>query len=282
VKQGGFSSAAKALFISQPAVSAQIKILEESYKIKLFERSPKKIELTKAGNILFSYAEKIFDLTEKADRALGGLTGVRTEDIRISAILTLGAYYVPSIINEFKKKYPGIEIHLTVGYTYNVINNVLSMNSDLGLIGSAISDENLLLRPLWEEPLVLIVSPSHKLASQLSVDIYKLKDEDFIIPEKGSGVRDVINNIFGLKGISLNVIMELGENEAVKRAVAAGLGVSLISPSVIRKEVSLGILHALKISNKKVTRKYYAIYRKDRHINDTINNFIDMALLNPI
>ena len=134
-KHKSFSQAAEALFLSQPSVSNQVKLLEESCGLKLFDRSGRSVELTNTGEILLSYAERIFNLAKEADSVIEEIKGLKAGGIRISASNTLGAYYLPDILDLFRKKHPQIEIRMNVGYTQTVAEDILAFRSDLGLIG---------------------------------------------------------------------------------------------------------------------------------------------------
>lgn len=272
----GFSSAGEALFLTQPAISTQIKLLEESYKVKLFERHGRKIELTDAGKILFSYAEKIFTLAREAENVIEDTKELKRGTIKISASLTMGTYYLPDILNIFKKQYPNIEIQMTVGNSEFVVQNILSFNSDLGFLAQQISNEKLLIHPFIEEELVLIVPPSHEYATRKNIEFNKINGQNFIMREKGSGTRDEIENKFKNENIKVNVIMELGSNESIKRAVEAGLGVSILPANVVKREAKSGLLKIIHFSGKKFTRKFYIVYHKDKYISNLIKSFLKL------
>ena len=281
-KHKSFSQAAEALFLSQPSVSNQVKLLEESCGLKLFDRSGRSVELTNPGEILLSYAEKIFSLAKEADSVIEEIKGLKAGGIRISASNTLGAYYLPDIIDLFRKKHPLIEIRMNVGYTETVAEDVLAFRSDLGLIGREIAHPNLVVVPLWEEELLLIVPPGHPFAGRSGIGLAELQGEPFIMSEAGSGVRDITEKILAAAEVSVRVIMELGENEAMKRAVASGLGITLISATVARRELEAGQVRAVRLSGARILRKFNIIHHKDKYISTLIRAFMDEALLFPV
>jgi len=276
-KLKGFSSAAESLFLTQPAVSTQIKLLEDSYNIKLFERYGKKIRLTTAGEVLLSYAERIFNLAKKADSVIEDVKKVNSGCLKISASLTMGTYYLPSILSVFKMKYPNIEIQMKVGNSEEVIENILSFNSDLGFIGHIVPIEKLIIAPFVEEELVIIVPSSHEFANQKTIKLSRLNGQHFIMREKGSGTREDIENKFKKENISVRVIMELGSNEAIKRAVEAGLGISIISVNIVKREVDAGLIKAIRLGEGKIIRSFYTIYHKDKYLSSIIRTFLSMA-----
>jgi DNA-binding transcriptional LysR family regulator len=277
-KHKSFSHAAEALFLSQPSVSNQVKLLEETCGLKLFERAGRNIELTNTGEILFSYAERIFSLAKEADSVIEEIKGLKAGGIRISASNTLGAYYLPDILDRFRKKHPRIEILMNVGYTQTVAEDILAFRSDLGLIGREVAHPNIVVTPLWEEELVLIVPVDHPFAGRREIDLAELQGQPFIMSEKGSGVREITEKILAGAGISVRVVMELGENEAVKRAVASGLGITLISGTVARRELEAGEIRAVRLPGARMLRTFYIIHHKDKYISKLIRAFMDETL----
>jgi DNA-binding transcriptional LysR family regulator len=276
-KHKSFSSAAEALFLTQPAISTQVKLLENYYKIRLFDRYGKKIKLTCAGEVLFSYAEKILNLIKEADSVIEDIKGTNSGILKISASLTMGTYYLPNILSIFKRMYPNIEIQMMVGNSEGVIENVLSFNSDLGFIGHMVSHEKLIITPSIEEELVIIVSPSHEFASQKAIKLSKLNGQYFILREKGSGTREEVEGKLKMENVVVKVIMELGSNEAIKRAVEAGLGISIISANVVEREVDAGLLKMVRLSPKKIKRNFYIIYHRDKYLSSIIRSFLQMT-----
>jgi DNA-binding transcriptional LysR family regulator len=270
-----FSQAADALCLTQPSVSSQVKLLEDAYGLKLFERFGRSIKLTSTGDILYSYAGRIFDLTKEADSVIAEIKGMKSGSIKISASHTLGAYYLPAIIDLFRKKYPWVEIQMDVGYTQNVAESILTFKSDLGLIGCSVSHPNIVATPLWKEELVLIVPPNHRFARCRTISVSQLQDEPFIMSEKGSGVRDITEEILSGKGPSPRIVMELGENEAIKHAVASGLGITFISATVVKRELAAGILKAVRLSGARIMRQFSIIHHKDKYLSRLIKAFLD-------
>jgi DNA-binding transcriptional LysR family regulator len=277
-KYKSFSVAAEALFLTQPSVSIQVKLLENSYKIKLFERFGKKIALTDYGQVLFSYCEKIFNLVDEAGSVINDMKGMNIGSLKISASLTLGTYYLPDILDTFKMKYPNIEIQMRVGNTEEVIESILSFKSDLGFIGLMVSNEKLIITPFLEEELVIIVSPSHEFAKFKTIHLSRLNEQAFIQREKGSATREMVEEKLKKERVSVKMVMELGSNEAIKRAVEVGLGISIISENIVKREVKAGLLKIIRLSSEKITRKFYIIYHKDKYLSNIIQEFLKMAL----
>jgi len=277
-KYKSFSIAAEKLFVTQPLISIKVKQLENAYKIELIERSRRKIALTNAGEILFSYAEKIFNIVKEADNNMEDMKGIKFGNLKISAGLTLGTYYLPPLLASYRKKYPNIEIQMKVKNKQEVIGDILAFRDDLGFVGYMEFNEKLVITPLWEEELVLIVSPSHEFARLKSVPLSKLNGQPFILREKGSGTRELIEEKLDKGQVSINAVMELGSHEAIKRAVEVGLGISIIPTCAVKREVDAGPLKIIRLTKKKIFLKYYMIYHKDKYLSHIIQAFIEMAL----
>jgi DNA-binding transcriptional LysR family regulator len=277
-KHKSFSQAAEALFLSQPSVSNQVKLLEETCGLKLFDRSGRSVELTNPGEILLTYAERIFSLVKEADSVIEEIKTLKAGGIRISASNTLGAYYLPDVLDLFRKKHPQIEIRMNVGYTQTVVEDILAFRSDLGLLGRGVDHPNIVAIPLWEEELVLIVPPGHPFTQRREVALAELQDQPFIMSEKGSGVREITEKILAGAKTSVRVVMELGENEAIKRAVASGLGITLISATVVHRELETGQLRSVRLTGDRIHRTFSIIHHKDKYISRLIRAFMDEAL----
>ena len=277
-KHKSFSVAAEKLFVTQPLISTKVKQLETSYNTRLFERFGRKIELTRGGEILFEYADRIFNIIKEADTHMEDMKGIRFGNLKISAGLTLGAYYLPPLLAAFKKSYPNIEIHMKVKNKQEVIEDILSFRDDLGFVGYMEPNEKLVIIPLWEEELVLIVSSSHEFAKLKTIALSKLNGQPFILREKGSGTRELVEEKLNNQRVSIKIIMELESHEAIKRAVEVGLGICIIPRCAIKREVEKGLFRVIRLAKEKMSLKYYIIYHKDKYLSTIIQTFIKMAL----
>jgi len=277
-KHKSFSSTAERLFVTQPLISMKVKQLETAYNMKLIERSHRKIQLTNAGEILFAYEDKIFNIVKEADNHMEDMKGIKVGNLKISAGLTLGTYYLPPLLAAFKKKYPDIEIHMKVKNKQEVIDDILLLRDDLGFSGYMEPHEKLVITPLWEEELVLIVSSFHEFAKLKKIPLCKLNGQPFILREKGSGTRELIEDKFNKGHVSTKVVMELESHEAIKRAVEVGLGISIIPECAITKEEKKGRFKFVRLTKEKIFLKYYMIYHKDKYLSTIIQTFIKMAL----
>ena len=277
-KNKSVTLAAKELLLTQPAVSIQIHLLEENYGVKFFNRSGKGIKITEEGELILSYAEKIFNLSDEADEALRQITALERGKLKIGSSMTIGAYYLPQLFEIFKLQYPNIGIQMDTGNSHEVIKRILSFQNDLGFIGADYSDKNLVVIPFITERLVLITPPDHELIYKKVISFKDLSGQKMIMREKGSGTRELIENELVNRKVSTETVMELGSNEAIKQAVEAGLGVSIISSNVVKLEDKQGRIKILRFSkNRDIIRRFYIIYHKDKYLSDLLKTFLRVA-----
>ncbi|WP_042355571.1 selenium metabolism-associated LysR family transcriptional regulator [Bacillus rubiinfantis] len=264
-----FSETAKALHLSQPSVSLQIKHLEEYLHTTLFDRSKKKMELTLAGTILFSYAEQLIQLINQVEKDISLLSETIHGELRLGASLTIGEYLLPYYLGEFIKNYPNVNLSMKVDNSHQIIENLLDGKIDLGFIEASIPRKEIDSLPFLEDELVIISSTregGYPLQS-LQVDIIEpeiLFTLPIIAREPGSGTRQVLEtNLLKhqLEFDHLNIIMELENTESIKSAVESGLGVAIISKTTIQKELKLGLLKQTRIKGIPLKRYFYLINR---------------------
>lgn len=277
-KNKSVTLAAKELYLTQPAVSIQIHLLEDDYGVKLFNRSGKGITTTEEGNLLFSYAEKILNLSDETDEALRQIKSLERGKVKIGAGRTIGAYYLPQLFESFTLKYPNIGIQMDIGSSSQVIEGILSFRNDIGFIGTDYFNKNLVVIPFTKDRLVLITPPDHELTHKKVISYKDLSGQKMIMREKGSGTRELIENELVNRKVSTETIMELGSNEAIKHAVEAGLGVSIISNNVIKREKDLGRVKILHFSNNQdIIMNIYIVYHKDKHLSPLLKSFLNIA-----
>lgn len=250
-KQLSFTRAAELLYMTQPAVTFQVKQLEEHLNARLFERAHGKIELTAAGVVALEYAERILALTSEMETRLGELTGQVSGPLRIGASTTIAEYMLPRLLSAFKNLYPQVQAQLMVANSETIETRVAELQLDVGLIEAPSHHPNLTTAICCDDELVVICSPDHEFAHLTQVTAQQLVGEPYISRESGSGTREVIDDYFRQEGIvpetDLQLVMEMGSREAIKGAVEAGLGVAVVSSSAIRKELKLGDLAAVPL-----------------------------------
>ena len=257
-----FTKAADLLFISQPALSKQIKILENRLDLILFDRTNKKIKLTEAGQLVLQYAERILSLCEESCRALNDLKTGERGNLTVGASQTIGTYLLPRILALFAQKYPQIVLNVDVDSTRKIAKAVVDCDIDIAIVGGEVPEElnkKLEVESFIEDELTLIIPKSHPFATKQNKIINKddLYHLNFITLNANSTIRKFIDDILLQNQIEIkqfNSIMQLNSIEAIKTAVSLGLGVAFVSSSAIEKEIELKTLDIIKIENIKITR----------------------------
>ena len=278
-KHLSFTKAAEQLFMTQPAVTFQIKQLEEHFNTRLFERSHGKIALTPAGRLMMNYAERILALSEEMETRVAELTGAMSGPLLLGASTTIAEFILPRILGEFKVAHPQVHTHLTVGNSEMIENRVADHALDVGLIESPSHLPGLHTVACCEDELVMICAPSHKLAKLASVTSQQILGEPFISRELGSGTREFSDQYlrqFGIAPEDLNVVMELGSPEAIKGVVETGLGVSIMSRARVAKERKLGTLAAVPLEPRLI-RAFSFVHPKEKFRSKLLTAFVEFA-----
>jgi DNA-binding transcriptional LysR family regulator len=277
VKYGSYSAAAEALYITQPAITKQIQQLEATYGIKFLNRFGKKMVLTDAGEVLYDFADKIFQMESQAEESLRDFQQRKSGRLRIHASESFGAYYLPFIINIFRKKYPNIHISVNIFPNQEVIENTIKLENDLGFISYPFEHKKLVIHEVLEDRLVLIVPPSHPFSRLKLLDPQKLDGQSIIMHERGSATRDIVDAFIKRNNLSTLIALELSNNEAIKRAVEEGAGVSLISEHVVSEEVKRRKLKSIPLTDHTMKRKFYLIHHKDKYLSHPLQMFLYMV-----
>ncbi|MCL6612644.1 MAG: LysR family transcriptional regulator [Peptococcaceae bacterium] len=257
-----FTKAARQLYMSQPAVSFQIKALEEDLQVSLFQRGDKRVMLTEAGRLLYPEAKQMLRHYHKIKAGLDDLKGLKTGHLVVGASTIPGEYLLPLLIGGFKEKYPGIQITLKVAGSGQVGRWIREREIDMGITGAPVDGEGIECVPWLQDQLVLIVPPSHPWANINAVKVSDLKNESMIMREQGSGTRRTLEQKLGEHNIALEKIpqaMELGSTRAVITAVEAGLGVSIVSRCAVREALELGRVKEVQIVGLDLSRYLYQI-----------------------
>jgi DNA-binding transcriptional LysR family regulator len=274
-----FTKAAESLHMTQPAVTFQVRQLEEYFNTRLFDRTHNRISLTDAGERVYEYADQIFDLYAKMDNAVRDMTGEISGILIIGASTTIAEYMLPSLLGDFKKKYPDVNVHLKVSNSDGIVSMVENNDIDLGVVEAPVMNKNLVVENCRNDRLVAIVPPQHALAGRQNVRLGDLLDHAFIAREEGSGTREVIEEYLagaGIKAADLTIAMELGSPEAVKGAVEAGMGVSIVSEVTIHKELQLGTLVALAL-DPPLERPFSFVHQKQKFRQRAMDELLDFA-----
>jgi DNA-binding transcriptional LysR family regulator len=277
VKYGSFSAAADALYITQPAVTKQIQQLQAAYGVKLLNRFGKKMVPTDAGEVLYDFADKIFQFESQAEESLRDFQQRKSGRLRIHASESFGAYYLPSVINLFRKKYPKVRISVNIFPNQEIVENTVKLENDMGFISYPIEHKKLLAQEILEDRLVLIVPPTHLFARKKSLEPRQLDGQSIVMHERGSASREIVDGFIKRHNISVSIPLELSNNEAIKRAVEEGIGLSLISENVVKEEVKRKKLKSIPLMDPALTRKFYLIYHREKYLSQPFQMFINMV-----
>ena len=269
-----FSKAARELSISQPAVSIQVRDLENALGCSLLLRLRNGLKLTETGQAVFDYTRRIFALANEMHRVVQDIQGLAAGTLTIGSSTTPGEYILPWIIGKFRQLYPGIQVSLTIYNTQTVIDRIRAHELDIGMAGSSINLKGLVSFPYMNDEIALIAAPDHPAARKSEPDIQDLRDYDFIMRERGSATRRAAEEYLQARGISPTVTMELGGNEAIKRAVAAGAGIGVVSAFSIAPDAAAGFIKQLKVKRWDCHRPLSVFYRDERHLSAAQNAFL--------
>lgn len=245
-----FTKAAETLHMTQPAVTFQIRQLEEYFNTRLFDRTHNRISLTEAGEKVYHYAQRIIAHYSEMENEVRRLTGDVMGLLIIGASTTIAEYVLPQLLGEFQKRCPQVKLRLQVSNTVGIVQMVENNDVDVGIVEAPVGNKNLMVRVCWQDKLVLICPPNHELAGRAEIRVQDVLNYPFICREEGSGTREVINTYLAANGMSfndVNLTMEFGNPESVKSAVEAGLGISIISQATLTKELQLNTLAVLQL-----------------------------------
>jgi len=277
-REGSFSRGAQALGISQPATSIQVRELEAALGAQLCYRQRHGIRLTDLGELVYDYAHRILSLSRELETAVDDTLGLRRGVMTIGASSTPGEYLLPRVIGAFKAQYPGLQFSLRISNTATVMQQVLRREVDLGVVGDALPSPETKLEPFADDEIVIVAAADSAIAAKQSISLEDVAAEGFVVRERGSATRRIAEEALAALGVHLTVNMELGGNEAVKGAVAAGLGLGLISHYGITAEERAGMLVRLPVEGWKCVRPLYLVQRKDKHETRAEREFIDLLL----
>ncbi|MCK6412330.1 MAG: LysR substrate-binding domain-containing protein [Azonexus sp.] len=274
-KHLSFTRAADALFMTQPAVTFQIKQLEEQYRTRLFERRHGSISLTSTGEMVLAYAEKILALGDELETRLGELTGEVRGPLMLGAATSIADHFLPPLLAEFNALHPRVRVTLIVANSANIEREVAEHRLDLGFSGAPPELPTLLGRICCEEELLVVCAPDHPLAAQASLGAGELADYEFIDREPGSGTRLRVEAYFRAHGVDPQTLkreMELGSPVSLKGVVATGLGFAILPRLAVDKEVGLGELRAIPL-RPSLRRQLYLIHPQARFQPRVVSSF---------
>ena len=272
-----YSRASETLHLTQPAVSMQIKQLEEAVGMPLFEQLGKKIYLTEAGQELQRYSRNILQQLDEAESVFEEMKGMRRGKLAISVASTAG-YFMPFLLAQFSKRFPEVAITLDVSNREVLLQELSHNKMDFAIMGRPPDGLGLDFTSFLENPLVVIAPPDHPLVRESKIPLARIQQETFIAREHGSGTRSATERFFAEKGIKLNTGTEMSKNESIKQAVQAGMGLSILSLNTVMLELEAKRLAVLDVDDFPIMRHWYLVHRSGKRLPGVAQAFKEFML----
>ncbi len=271
---GGFSRAAERLMISQPAVSLQVGELEKAVRVKLFDRLPRGVRLTEAGEVLLGYTRRIDELERQAERALLELRGLERGRLTLGASQTIGSYVMPRLMEQFRRLHPNIELGLEIANTRQIQQWMMEDRLDVALTEGIVREPELQSAVFAEDELVVIAPAGQRRALRTPLTAAQVCRRPLIFREKGSGTRDVVERALAEKGLTPVPAMYLGSTEAIKAAVASGMGWAIVSALAIETELKAGVLAVVPVADLPIRRSLHRLWRRGKTLSPAAQAFV--------
>ena len=272
-EHGGFTAAARAIGVSQPAVSRAVRELERSVGFELFERAPKGIRLTRAGESFLSSARDVIGAMRAAEEAVAALGGLGHGRLHIGASTTIATYVLPAFIGKFLEAHAAVDVRLDSAHTRGIVQMLLDYHLDIALTEAPVSDEKIISRRWRTDYLVAVASPRHPLASRRRIPPSALAIELLLLRERESGTRTIVLEGLASAGVTPGRTMEIDGPEAIKQIAAAGRGIAIVSRYTVVEQLALGRLVVLDIPRLKITRPFYRLSLKRRRASPAAKAF---------
>jgi DNA-binding transcriptional LysR family regulator len=273
-REGNVTRAAKQLSLSQPALSKQLAELEEALSAVLFDRLPRGMRLTAAGELLLRHAERIYAAERAAESEIAELNGLRMGRLSIGASTTIGSYLIPSVFGAFQRAHPEVRLELEIANTAAIQALVSDGRIDLGLTEGNVPSEQFAVEIVHYDELVAVANCEHPLLKKRKVFAAELAETPFICRERGSGSREVIEAALSERGVYITPAMALGSTEAIKNAVAAGLGVAILSRLTVELELRAGCLAVLELRDFSLRRALHMVELRGKHRGPAVEGFV--------
>jgi DNA-binding transcriptional LysR family regulator len=264
VDQGGFTRAAGALNLSQPAISKSLKELEDGLQLSLIDRSARSIRLTEAGRLLYERARELFGVERIAERELRELRGLKRGVLRVGASTTIATYFLPPILGRFHLRHPSVRIAASSANTRTILRRLLESKIDLALVEGPVAHAHVDVIPWRDDELAVIAPPDHPLVRRGDVHVTDLVAQRFLVRERGSGTREVTEAALARHGVQLENTMRVGGTEVMKQAVAAGLGLAIVSRAAAADQLALGRIVVLHVNDLVIRRTLTQLKLRDR------------------
>jgi DNA-binding transcriptional LysR family regulator len=271
-----YTRASEALHLTQPAVSMQIKQLEQSVGLPLFEQLGKKVFLTDAGQEFSRYAKAITAQLEELEQVVNEMKGLQRGRLTI-AVASTANYFAPRLLAMFCQQHGEVTVSLDVTNREQLLKGLVENRTDLVIMGQPPEEMDLVAERFMENPLVVIAPPDHPLVTASKIPLERLHEETFLVREQGSGTRSAVERFFAANQLALSTAMEMSSNEAIKQGVAAGLGLGIVSLHTLGMELALKHLVILDVVNFPIMRYWYIVYRSGKRLSlvaQAFQNFV--------
>ncbi|WP_026693486.1 LysR family transcriptional regulator [Peribacillus kribbensis] len=269
-----FTKTAELLLMSQPSVSLHIKNLEKEFQTILFQRSPKHLKITPTGEILYDRAKRMIALYEQTKTDILEHHNSIKGELKIGASFTNGEYILPAMLYSLQQEYPELVLQITIGNTDEVVQWVRQYQVDIGLIEGQTNDRELSVHPFMQDELFIVASNSHELAAKKEASIADLQNQSWVSREIGSGTREYLNHIIRSNGLKINSLLTISSNQGIKESVINGMGLSLLSQSVIERDVKSKTLSIIPLKNQRFNRALSYILSPVMEDKKTVQTFI--------
>jgi DNA-binding transcriptional LysR family regulator len=260
-----FTRAARELHLTQPAVSQQVKLLEQAVGMPLFEHIGRRVQLAPAGAELLAYVNKALALLREAGESLAALKGLRRGVLRLGAVST-AKYFAPSLLSAFRPHYPQVAIKFAIANREDIIRQLAAGEVDLVIMGRPPRELATVAVPFAKHPSGIIAPPDHPLCAKRRIQLKALASESFLLREEGSGTRAAMEHVFQERSVPLRALMEISSNETIKQSVMAGMGLSFLSLHTVGLELAAGRLAVLDVAGLPIVRDWFVIHLKDRQL----------------
>ncbi|MBX9975021.1 LysR family transcriptional regulator [Cytobacillus firmus] len=249
-----FTKTAELLLMSQPSVSLHIKNLEKEFQTKLFQRSPKYLKITPSGEILYDRAKQMITIYEQTRQEILEQQNTIKGDLKIAASFTIGEYILPPLLLDLQNQYPELNLQVTIANTEEVVQSTRSHHVDIGLIEGQTNERELIVTPFLEDELFIVTSNQHPLVQKEEATIADLQDQAWIMRENGSGTREYFNHVVRSNGLKVKSLLTISSNQGIKETLINGLGISILSGSVVERDVNQNNLSIIKVKNQEFKR----------------------------
>jgi DNA-binding transcriptional LysR family regulator len=277
-KYQNFTLAAKKLFITQPAVTAQVKMFEDQCNLKLFKKKGRHIHLTDEGRTLYEYARKIFEYEKEIENVIEDMRELKRGILRLGTTKTYARYFMPFLITNFREAYPLIKVYLDEGSSLDMIHSLLDFKNEVVVIAKVEDHPDVRFIPFSQEELVLILAPHHHLAKEKNVSAKELAEEPIIMKEVGSGTRKLVNDLFEKSGLTPNILMETSNTEFIKQLVQRGDGISFVVKEAVALEVQEKKIAARPIEGQEILLDVSIAYLKNQRLSPPAKAFLEVLL----